>query len=124
MVDDQLRIDGAMSRLVSDSMCLRPYSLSVLSAGKLDIARLWVRLDHHAAPRHRAVAWRRIAAVKFDVIELVARALTHCLGHPSRKQGSSARGSGTGPCRSESRASAASGWPGDRQSAVEGKSVY
>src|SRR3546814_3961385 len=77
MVDDQLRIDGAMSRLVSDSMCLRPYSLSVLSAGKLDIARLWVRLDHHAAPRHRAVAWRRIAAVKFDVIELVDRALTH-----------------------------------------------
>src|SRR3546814_14655178 len=79
MVDDQLRIDGAMSRLVSDSMCLRPYSLSVLSAGKLDIARLWVRLDHHAAPRHRAVAWRRIAAVKFDVIELVARARTHRL---------------------------------------------
>src|SRR3546814_9345166 len=99
MVDDQLRIDGAMSRLVSDSMCLRPYSLSVLSAGKLDIARLWVRLDHHVAPRHRAVAWRRIAAVKFDVIELVYSALTHCLDNPSRKQGSSARRAGQRTCR-------------------------
>src|SRR3546814_18198124 len=90
MVDDQLRIDGAMSRLVSDSMCLRPYSLSVLSSGQLDIARLWVRLDHHAAPSPRALAWRRIAAVNLDVNELVDRVLPSCLGNPSRKQTSSA----------------------------------